>query len=178
MQRSLEVCGRAPKPTITSLNLSAIPSLSTKSRETGELQDMYRRTLAAYWSAQPGELKADECIEDIFSGGDGWGDREKPYDSQTQHQRGIRFATGDSSSSLSESEVRHQRGSSIHRKSHETLRPGDVMAKSPGAVRGRGSLEQQAHHMKAEAERKRHRPQHEVDEFAVRDDLCSWKLPT
>jgi hypothetical protein len=31
----------------------ADPTLNSKSRETGELQDMYRRTLAAYWSAQP-----------------------------------------------------------------------------------------------------------------------------
>ena len=96
--------------------MAAIPSLSTKSRETGELQDMYRRTLAAYWSAQPGELKADECIEDIFAGGDGWGDREKPYDSQ---QRSSKFASGDSSGSMSEDESRTQRGS--RRKSHETL---------------------------------------------------------
>lgn len=33
---------------------------------------MYRRTLAASWSRQPAELPADECIEDIFSGGNGW----------------------------------------------------------------------------------------------------------
>ena len=52
---------------------SAIPSLSSKSRDAGEMQDMYRRTLAASWVAQPGELRADDCIEDIFCGGDGWG---------------------------------------------------------------------------------------------------------
>lgn len=136
---------------------------------------MYRRTLAAYWSAQPGELKADECIEDIFGGGNGWGDREKPY---TQQQRGptMRYVAGDSSGSVSESEPRHMRGSSIHRKSHETLRPGDMISTSPG-VRGRGSLEQQASQMKAEAARKRHRPHHEVDEFDLREDLCSWRRP-
>lgn len=153
---------------------TATPSLNAKSRETGELQDMYRRTLAAYWAAQPGELKADECIEDIFSGGDGWGDREKPYDSRPA----IRFVTGDSSGSLSESDSttgRQRRAVDIHRKSHETLRPGDVVMSSPG--RGRGSLEQQAHHMKVEAERKRHRPSHEVEEFDVREDLRSWMLP-
>lgn len=134
---------------------------------------MYRRTLAAYWSAQPGELKADECIEDIFAGGNGWGDREKPYDSQ---QRGLRFV-GDSAGSLSESESRHQRGGgSIARKSHETLRPGDTLSNS-GTVRGRSSFEQQAQQMKVEAG-KRRKPHYEVDEFAIRQDLCSWKLPT
>jgi hypothetical protein len=56
----------------------ATPSLNANSREAGEMQDMYRRTLAAYWSAQPGELKADEAIEDIFAGGDGWGRTGRP----------------------------------------------------------------------------------------------------
>jgi hypothetical protein len=153
------------------------PSLTSKSREAGELQDMYRRTLAAYWSAQPGELKADECIEDIFAGGDGWGDREKPYSQQPRAQP-LRFAAGDSSSSVSESEPRHMRGSSSsHRKSHETLRPGDTNSSHSPNVRGRGSLEQQASQMKAEAARKRHRPHHEVDEFDLREDLVSWHRP-
>jgi len=136
---------------------------------------MYRRTLAAYWSAQPGELKADECIEDIFAGGDGWGDRAKPYDSH----HATKFAVGgDSSPSMSESDsaiaMRNTRRDG-HRKSHETLRPGDVINSPSG--RGRGSLEQQAHQLKAEAERKRYRPSHEVDEFDVREDLRSWQLP-
>ncbi|KAL3303996.1 respiratory complex assembly protein Rmp1 [Colletotrichum asianum] len=48
-----------------------IPTMA-KSRDASEVQDMYRRALAASWSCQPGELPADECIEDIFSGGDGW----------------------------------------------------------------------------------------------------------
>jgi hypothetical protein len=150
--------------------------LTSKSREAGELQDMYRRTLAAYWSAQPGELKADECIEDIFAGGDGWGDREKPY--LQQSRQSLRFNGGDSSGSPSENEARHTRGgSSTLGKSHETLRQGDMRTSSP-SVHGRGSLEQQAHQMKAESERKRHRPHHEVDEFDLREDLCSWRRPT
>ncbi|KAF2199112.1 hypothetical protein GQ43DRAFT_399486 [Delitschia confertaspora ATCC 74209] len=156
-------------------DMGTTPTLINKSRETGELQDMYRRTLAAFWTAQPGELKADECIEDIFAGGDGWGDREKPYDSP----RGVKFATGDSSGSMSESDtLTHSklRGSDISQKSHETLRPGDALG-SPGSARRRGSLQQQAQQMKAEAERKRRRSTHEVDEFAVREDLRSWRLP-
>ncbi|KAI4651833.1 hypothetical protein J4E93_002029 [Alternaria ventricosa] len=100
----------------------AAPSLTSKSREAGELQDMYRRTLAAYWSAQPGELKADECIEDIFAGGDGWGDREKPYSQQPRAQP-LRFAGGDSSSSVSESEHGHMRGgSSAHHEQQPPLK--------------------------------------------------------
>jgi hypothetical protein len=141
---------------------------------------MYRRTLAAYWSAQPGELKADECIEDIFAGGDGWGDREKPYSYQRNQPQPMRYIAGDSSGSHSENEMRHMRVSSnTLRKSHETLRQADVGPKSPKARGGRISLEQQSQqmHMKAEAERKRHRPQREVDEFELREDLCSWRRP-
>ncbi|KAG5929799.1 hypothetical protein E4U42_004523, partial [Claviceps africana] len=50
---------------------SPMPSIS-KSRDAAEVQDLYRRTLVASWSRQPDELPADECIEDIFSGGNGW----------------------------------------------------------------------------------------------------------
>lgn len=49
----------------------ALPSLS-KNRDVAEVQDLYRRTLAASWTRQPSELYTDECIEDIFSGGNGW----------------------------------------------------------------------------------------------------------
>ncbi|KAI1141054.1 N-terminal C2 in EEIG1 and EHBP1 proteins-domain-containing protein [Hypoxylon sp. FL0543] len=59
-------------------NPNANTSLSSKSRDASELQDMYRRALAASWVCQPGELPADECIEDIFSGGDGWSDSTRP----------------------------------------------------------------------------------------------------
>ncbi|KAI9703657.1 MAG: hypothetical protein M1836_007427 [Candelina mexicana] len=54
-------------------DLGHMPSMSSKSREAGELHDMYRRTLAASWASQAGDLTADACIEDIFAGGNGWG---------------------------------------------------------------------------------------------------------
>ena len=46
--------------------------MSFKTTETREGQDMYRRTLAASFAAQTGELPADQCVESIFAGGDGW----------------------------------------------------------------------------------------------------------
>ncbi|KAJ2970088.1 hypothetical protein NUW58_g9805 [Xylaria curta] len=51
----------------------ALPNVN-KSRDNAEAQDMYRRALAASWDCHPGELHADECIEDIFAGGSGWRD--------------------------------------------------------------------------------------------------------
>lgn len=58
------------------------------------MQDLYRRTLAASWSRQPSQLPADECIEDIFSGGDGWkavssrSSRRDPSSSNTDPEEG------------------------------------------------------------------------------------------
>jgi hypothetical protein len=43
---------------------SNMPSLSNKSRENGELQDMYRRTLAASWVAQPGVISIFLAVHD------------------------------------------------------------------------------------------------------------------
>lgn len=61
-----------PHHAAAGLALGELPSLSHKSRDVFELQDCYRRVLAASWESQPGELTADQCIEDIFSGGDGF----------------------------------------------------------------------------------------------------------
>jgi hypothetical protein len=68
---------------------------------------MYRRALAASWHSQPGELPADEVIEDIFSGGDGW----KPIFSSKSRGPG---PDGEDSASLSDEAMRG------------TLRPSDV----------------------------------------------------
>ncbi|KAK1833099.1 N-terminal C2 in EEIG1 and EHBP1 proteins-domain-containing protein [Podospora conica] len=57
------------------------PSISHKSRDVAELQDMYRRALAASWASPPGELPADQCIEDIFAGGDGFHHSRPPSSS-------------------------------------------------------------------------------------------------
>lgn len=183
------------------------PSLSSASRrEAGELQDMYRRTLAAYWAAQPGELKADECIEDIFAGGDGWGDRHKPYPSamlQVEKPMAGRMADGmgareDSSRSSDSSpgpfhrkdkhHVRVASGESLFHRTTDNrprsngqgaVKKGDVgQIGSGGGVKGRASLEQQARQLKAGAEEQGQKHVREVDELEIRDDLRSWRLPT
>jgi len=51
---------------------SEIGSIGVNSRERSRVQDIYRRTLAASWQLQTGELNPVDCIEDIFSGGNGW----------------------------------------------------------------------------------------------------------
>ncbi|OMP86991.1 hypothetical protein BK809_0007077 [Diplodia seriata] len=155
-----------------------LPTLSKNSRADGELQDMYRRTEIAFWAAQPGELRADECIEDIFSGGDGWGGIEAK-------QMGDRLGVEADSTSLSDSGSRSPlRGwhrttpSQGSNKSQDTLKKVRMAGHERGlSIRGRASLEQQANQMKAEAQLARPRPANEVDELDVRDDLRSWSLP-
>lgn len=163
-----------------------MPSLSSKSRENGEMQDLYRRTLAAdLTSFDAGELRADLAIEDIFAGGDGWGNKERLQDSSStlKPTLGEENGSSDTDSRLTDQSRRNmpffQGAGHGHRKSHSHSR--QYMPPSPngrpGSAHGRASLDQQARHMKNEAERMRNKPQQEVDEFDVREDLRSWKLP-
>ncbi|KAL1837848.1 hypothetical protein VTJ49DRAFT_3321 [Mycothermus thermophilus] len=78
-------------------------SLAGKSRDVYELQDMYRRALAASWVSQPGELPADQCIEDIFGGGDGFIE-ERGHSRHHHHHH-------------------HHRHHSSHHKHHHLRRP-------------------------------------------------------
>jgi hypothetical protein len=49
------------------------PTVNSKTREGGDdLKDLYRKTLAAQLTSQDGVPDADQVIEDIFAGGDGW----------------------------------------------------------------------------------------------------------
>lgn len=107
-------------------DLGHMPSLSSKSRETGELQDMYRKTLAASWAAQPGELKADECIEDIFAGGDGWGSHISNGGSRTATATPVQGGSGgdDSGSHTDESKRRNASNTNLSA-------PGTVKSRKP-----------------------------------------------
>lgn len=51
-----------------------LPTLDPDLKEAGdELRELYKKTLAAELTSQPGDPSADQVIEDIFGGGDGWG---------------------------------------------------------------------------------------------------------
>ncbi|KAF2139525.1 uncharacterized protein K452DRAFT_61808 [Aplosporella prunicola CBS 121167] len=156
------------------------PAISKTTRENGELQDMYRRNEIAFWTAQAGELRADECIEDIFSGGDGWGNPDQKSNDRLVAD-GTDLSDGPRSPRGGWHKSHNSRGSN---KSQDALKMklkdghtrGHSHTNSGGAVRGRASLEQQAHQMKAEAQFAR-RPAYEIDELDIRDDLRSWSLP-
>ena len=149
---------------------STMPSMSSKAQESGKLQDLYRRNLAASWAAQAGELPADKCIEDILAGGDGWG--EQGYQVALD-QRQRRDSSEDSDSDRRTLRAHHQRHSS-----------GTTIKKTPaspkkstglGAVSGRASIEQQVQ-SSSNPQRKTERRNDEIDEFSAREDLRSWEI--
>ncbi|KAL8673929.1 MAG: hypothetical protein Q9168_001676 [Polycauliona sp. 1 TL-2023] len=162
-------------------DFSHMPSMSSKTREAGKLQDMYRKTLAASWAAQDGELPADECIEDLFAGGDGWGKvlrkgkkvkepsggstdgEESDADRRTlkAHQRNPSGAHSKYPSHKSRAHLRTTSGSNNH---------------SSGGVSGRASIEQQIQSSSADSTARPFRRTDEIDEFTAREDLRSWEI--
>ncbi|OTB07371.1 hypothetical protein M426DRAFT_318064 [Hypoxylon sp. CI-4A] len=101
----------------------------SNSRDASELQDMYRHSLAASWACQPGELPADECIEDIFAGGDGFGDKNRSSDSKTTTIKPKRHSSRrsvDSSNSTSNISSHEGSASGDELNPTGTLHPSDI----------------------------------------------------
>lgn len=178
-----------------------MPSITSKTRELSELQDMYRRTLTASWLCGSDELPADKLIEDLFAGGDGGTMRPPPVlmtksrfspPSQPVSPRQDEDNGGDSAN-VSESEskrtVRNRyltpgmarggrdrdggKGPEGRNGGGDTSGP----ASSPMAgISGRQSIEQQMQRMDKDERRKRVRSVREVSEFDVRENLRSWRV--
>ena len=163
-------------------DLGHMPSMSSKTRELGELQDMYRRALAASWAAQAGELPADECIDNIFAGGDGWGKDKAGAVMPSAKQMGD--STEDAESEGDPRPVHgHRRTSSAYggrsssnSRGHARTGSKENRHSSANGVSGRGSIDQQAQSSNAEIRRRNLRRAHEVDEFEAREDLRSWEI--
>lgn len=167
-------------------NLGHVPSISTKTREVSKLQDMYRQTLAASWAAQTGELPADQCIEELFAGGDGWGgtttNDAMEGEKQTTNGKDGNESDGDRRPLREHGRKSSRYGptapkSNIHKRIGSR---GEGHTVSRDSVSGRASIEQQVRLSNDEGERHdfvRAR-MHEVDEFSEREDLRSWKIST
>lgn len=149
-----------------------MPSLTTKSREAGEAQDLYRRNLAAHFSSQPGELRADEVIEDIFAGGDGWGPAGRDKDRRADHLTpGAAAKKRDWSRAGSAGRVNF----GDRKESVGSFRPEVADARPSSAGKdGRGIMGGGG----AGRGGSGHKPTFEVDEFDVREHLRSWVLPS
>jgi hypothetical protein len=177
-----------------------MPSIS-KSRDQGELQDMYRRALAASWAAQMDELSADQCIEDIFNGGNGWKDTYKPSTNPTNIQSTPRLHTHSTHSSHE-----HNSDEDPHSRRHHRT-PSGSSTKSGNTVRKKTSIKTLRGHKHNQSQDAMHnigrqmesqadnesvsgsnlgerstlgsgmRAAKEVHEFNMREDLVAWKLP-
>ncbi|MCJ1398169.1 hypothetical protein MMC11_001366 [Xylographa trunciseda] len=167
-------------------DLGQMPSMSSKTREIGELQDMYRRTLAASWTCQLGELPADECVEDIFAGGDGWGKHGLVSSIQTPSSaKSTEDSTGDAESigEIGTTDRHHRRtSSSFVRHSTEKHQGHSRSDSKPDKANGTTSrmddspnLNQRQSNITGK-KRTGHRYLHEVDEFEAREDLRSWEI--
>ena len=157
-----------------------VPSITNKTRETSELQDMYRRTLAASWACSGGELPPDKLIEDIFNGGNGGfmappprpSPRQTDYDSDNESRRTVTNLHPDSARGRNRQTGGHRRTGSNNNNSIDT-----TSSSGFSAVSGRGSIEQQIN--QSSRDRKYGLREHkELTEFDVRDDLCSWAVET
>ncbi|RFU32638.1 hypothetical protein B7463_g3705, partial [Scytalidium lignicola] len=167
-------------------DLGYTPSI-TKSRDASELQDIYRRSLAASWAVQRGELPPDECIEDIFAGGDGW---KHDSDAATTITNG---AMEDSSNGSGEDLTRQKDVRPHHDRtgSDRSIGSKSTLTKKSSSPdlrfkHARNRYEPVAgpgirHDISSDSfdrGRKgylRNRP--EVNEFDVRPDLVAWELP-
>ena len=162
-------------------DLGHMPSMSKKTRELGKLQDMYRRTLAASWAAQAGELPADKCIEDIFAGGDGWGSHGQ--NGETTHLRPSDDSTEGHESDSDRRTVRRQDNKSSSYGKHLGTKPrhspknsSDHTTSNPQGVSGRTSIEQ---HVNANASKSKEwnvKRSNEINELSAREDLRSWHI--
>lgn len=156
-----------------------VPSMSSNARESGMLQDMYRRTLAASWLAQAGELPADQCIENIFAGGDGWAaDHNPSTNASPRLGGGTEDDESDGDSRTLRGHKRHTSGSGSRgtiKPTRQERKPSKGETGSMGAVSGRGSI---ADHIQpgSDAKNHAHRRMREVDEFTSREDLRSWEI--
>ena len=166
-------------------DLGHMPSMSKKTRELGKLQDMYRRTLAASWAAQAGELPADKCIEDIFAGGDGWGSRTP--NEQTPHLRPSDDSTEDRDSDTDGRTVRRQDNKSSTCGNHLGTKPrsprhspknSNDESQNARGVSGRASIEQQVHPNPGKSKPWDFKRSNEINEFSAREDLRSWHIST
>ena len=150
---------------------SSMPSMSSKAQESGKLQDLYRKNLAASFAAQVGELPADKCIEDIFDGGDGWGNMKN-----TDPNWGC--PTGGDEN---ERDGDHSMGHRHHQRhaSGNTIKASGASAKKSSgglsSVSGRASIEQQVQ-SSHDSDRMFPALDSDINEFEARDDLTSWEI--
>ena len=170
-----------------------IPTITGKTRELSEAQDLYRRTLAATWACSHGELAPDKLIEDLFAGGDGGRMDPPKVPHKFKLAEAPRIVSRDESMSSSSSEAESKRtithrhlSPEMARHSHRRGGSSDAahshnsQSTMASAVSGRSSIsqtEQSQNGHKRHENRRRNKPDfQELTEFDFREDLRSWQV--
>lgn len=164
-----------------------MPTITSKTRELSEVQDLYRRTLAATWACQVGEMAPDKLIEDLFAGGDGG---QLPSTAPTPRlSHAAHMASRDESLGSSSSDADSRRTITPRHLTPDMARHGHYGHRRRGSsevtatnisqsstISGRSSLDQQMQHSQKERRRQKHDDSKELTEFDLRDDLRSWQV--
>ncbi|KAL5337646.1 mitochondrial inner-membrane-bound regulator-domain-containing protein [Aspergillus crustosus] len=161
-------------------DLGQLPLINTQSREVADMQEMYRRTLAASWTSSSDELPADKLIEGLFSGSIGQADPRNTDSSQSaedhfddRSRSGKPGATGQVASRNLLSPAYERRSKSRSRHANGTK----ALDFSPAIEHAgkTGSIEHQLYDgAKGKSWRNRN-TDHELSEFDVRENLRSWE---
>lgn len=156
-----------------------IPSITSKTKELSEAQDIYRRTLAATWACQAGELPPDKLIEDLFNGGDGG--RMQPPPTSARQEAAAKDDNGVGIDTEPKRPVtpghltpRTGTGTGHRRRGSGDSANAPLSHASTGS--GRSSIEQQMQHSPHEHRRHNEADFKELTEFDLREDLRSWQV--
>jgi hypothetical protein len=176
-----------------------MPSITSKTRELSEVQDLYRRTLAASWACQNGELAPDKLIEDLFAGGEGGSlPSVQPEGHSARLGHALRNADRDESMGSSSSDADSRRTVTPRHLTPDMARHGNYGSHGHGhggghrrhgssdatptnlsqssSISGRSSLDQQMQQSQKDMRRRKGDVGRELTEFDLREDLRSWQV--
>ncbi|POS85151.1 hypothetical protein EPUL_002035 [Erysiphe pulchra] len=145
---------------------------SMRSRDQGEMQDVYRQILAASWKSNDGQPSADKCINDIFNGGDGWSCNNsykskeyRPYEDESRQTHFNRRRNRSNASQKSHDDRSRLVSNSIPHKYDMGLE----------ASRINRDTHKESTNVNSEASEVGCYSPNEIDENNVRDNMIAWK---
>lgn len=160
-------------------DLGPLPAINTQSREAADMQDMYRRTLAASWNCRGDDVPADKLVEDLFSGSISWCSEINNAQSNVTTERGLH----PSASAVTKTTAVNRLSPSFERRpksssSNQFRNEGKSSEFGPriGHSRKSGSIDQQLYGAAKGNAWKNRSSEHELSEFDVREDLRSWDI--
>lgn len=165
---------------VDSDELKQLPSINVKSREITDMQDMYRRTLAASWTSRAGDMPADKFVEEIFAGSSCWTSELQRASSGGLPEGNYResFLGGDAGTRQSRTGKMLAPGFD-RRTSNSRSRSGGKTPDSLSALgheQNGGSIEDQLYDGAKGRGWKGRDADAELSEFEVREDLRSWEV--